>query len=318
MRFLFPAFQRLISRLCLLAFLLILSGCHDEPSSPLRVGSIPWAGYEPLFLAKSLGFYPADQVVLKELNASTETLRAIKQGQLDVAALTLDEALRLAEQLPDLRILLVMDISHGADKVISHPDIATLSQLKGKRIAVEESTVGAYMLFQTLAQAGLELNDIIPVAATINQHLSLMRSGQADAVITFDPVAFKLQKAGYQVLLDSRQIKNRILDVLVTTQQQLEQKPDQIASLLEGYWQAHAKLKAAPEEAYILIAPRLKIEPNELGRLYADLILPDQVENQRLMNQQLSKIINNMGQFMMDEGLLKALPDTDALLAQQP
>ncbi|MEX0615648.1 MAG: ABC transporter substrate-binding protein, partial [Methylophaga sp.] len=182
---------------------LLIFSCQPASEPPLRVGSNVWAGYEALYLARELDLYPDNTVALKELSANTETLRAFRQGQLDIAALTLDEFLRLAEQVEDLQILLVTNISDGADKIISRPEITDLSELKGKRIAVEENSVGSYLLYQALQKAGLSLDDLTLRPSTINQHLQLMQSNRADAVVTFDPTAYKLQQLGFSTLLDS-------------------------------------------------------------------------------------------------------------------
>ncbi len=40
-----------------LALMLALTGCSNEPSSPLRIGTNVWIGSEPLYLARDLGHF---------------------------------------------------------------------------------------------------------------------------------------------------------------------------------------------------------------------------------------------------------------------
>lgn len=295
---------------------LLIFGCQPVSEPPLRVGSNVWAGYEALYLARALGFYPDNTVALKELSSNTETLRAFRQGQLDVAALTLDELLRLSEQIADLQILLVTNISNGADMVISRPEINSIQALKGKRIAVEKDSVGIFLLYQALQKADLSLEQVVLIPATSNQHLQLMQSHRADAVVTFDPTAYKLQQLGFKTLLDSKQIDSKIVDVLVCHKSLLAERPKAVKQLLAAYWQAHEVLINSPQQAYPIIAPRLSVDVKALPAIYQSVILPDKATNTKLLSEDLTGIINNTGDFLVKQGLLKNPPDPQSLLGQ--
>lgn len=302
----------------LLAGSLMIFGCQPVSEPPLRVGSNVWAGYEALYLARELGFYPENTVALKELSSNTETLRAFRQGQLDIAALTLDEVLRLSGQMADLQILLVTNISNGADMVISRPEINNIQGLRGKRIAVEKDSVGMYLLYQALQKAELNLDQVVLVPATSNQHLQLMQNARADAVVTFDPTAYKLQQLGFKTLLDSKQIDSKIVDVLVTQKTLIDKRPAAVNQLLAAYWQAHQILINDPQRAYPIIAQRLNVDTNDLSAIYQNLILPDKTMNTKLLSGDLASTINDTGDFLVKQQLLKASPDAQALLSHSP
>jgi len=79
------------------------------PSSlppPLRVGTNVWPGFEGFYLARDLGYFDDTPVQMVEFGSSSEVLRAYRNGDLEVAALTLDETLLLAETNPQVRIVL--------------------------------------------------------------------------------------------------------------------------------------------------------------------------------------------------------------------
>lgn len=298
----------------LLLLLIFLSACSPDKPEPLRVGSIPWAGYETFFLARELGYYDTSTIRLMELSTATETLRAFRQGQLDVAALTLDEAIRLSQTVTDLQILLVTNISNGADKLITQPEITTISALKGKRIGVEKGAVGAYMLYQVLQLAELQLSDITPIASTVNQHAYLMQSNQVDAVVTFDPTAYKLEQAGFQRLADSSMIDGKIIDVLVTRKATLTAFPEAFEVLLQGYWRALNFLTENAEKAYPLIAPRLGVESAVLKLIYANLIQPNETLHQQFFQQELGSAIEAHNRFMLLHEMIDLPANAAALL----
>lgn len=296
---------------------LLITACEPAGDPPLSVGSNVWAGYEALYLARELDFFPDNSVALKELSSSTETLRAFRQGQLDIAALTLDEALRLSEQITDLQILLVTNISAGADKIISRPEINSINQLKGKRIAVEEDSVGLYLLYQALQKAGLGLDQVEVLPSTVNQHLPLMQNNRADAVVTFDPTAYKLEQLGFKALFDSTRVDGEIVDVLVSRKSLLENRPQAIEQLLTGYWQGRDILINNSQQAYPLVAGRLNVDEAALPAIYQNLLIPDKTMNDRLLSDDLAVIIDDTGRFLQQRGLLTTPPDAAALLGDK-
>lgn len=296
----------------------LISACSVEQEPLLRVGTNQWLGYETLYLARDLGFFDAQLIKLKELTSSTETLRAFKQGQLDVAALTLDEVLLLAQTEKDLRVFLVMDVSNGADKVIVRKDIQQLSDLKGKKISVESTALGAYMMYQLLNAAHLNAADIKIDSATVDQHFHRMTRGESDAVITFDPVASALVRLGYTDLFNSSQIPNKIVDVLVTRQSVIEQQGGNLAALIAAQWRALDYMQKDPNDAYQRILPRLGVTVAELAASYKTLKLPGQAENQQLLDKNnilgLHTTIKELATVSVESKLILSVPALDQLL----
>ena len=101
-----------------------LAGCGPaSPPAPWRIAVNPWVGYEPLVLAQETGTLPPAMRVV-ELASNTETKRAFRNGLIELAALTLDEALRLADEGEALHIVAVLSDSAGADAVLVRADVA--------------------------------------------------------------------------------------------------------------------------------------------------------------------------------------------------
>lgn len=122
---------------------LLLLSCGPAPEPLLRIGTNTWPGYEPLYLARSLGYYEGSPITLVELTSASEVIHALRSGTLEGAALTLDEVLTLLDDGFDLKVVLVMDFSNGGDVLLAKPGIDSTADLRGKRIAVEYTAVGA-------------------------------------------------------------------------------------------------------------------------------------------------------------------------------
>ncbi len=128
----------------------LLLGCTSKPEPVLRVGLNVWTGYEPLFLARDLGYIQDSRVRLVEYGSASQAMRAFQNGAIDAAALTLDEVLLLAQYGERPRVVAVLDISAGGDVLIGHPDIEQLPEIRGRRVGVEHTALGAYVLIRAL------------------------------------------------------------------------------------------------------------------------------------------------------------------------
>ena len=111
-----------------------VSGCSR--SDPLRTGIHPWIGYEPLYLAEEFGWLP-ETVQLVKGRAASDSISGLISGNLDAAALTLDETLRVLAAGVPVKAVAVTNVSVGADVLLVRPEITGLSGLRGRRVAVE-------------------------------------------------------------------------------------------------------------------------------------------------------------------------------------
>jgi len=260
---------------------LFLSACVPDSEPPLRIGTNTWPGYEPLYLARSLGHYDDTAIKLVELNSASEVIHALRSGNLEGATLTLDETLTVIEDGFDLKVILVMDFSNGGDVLLAKPYIKTLDELRGKKIAVEYTAVGALVLDGALQHAQLTAGDIEIVACSLDEQISCYE--QVDAVVTFEPEKTKLMALGAKILFDSSQIPGRIVDVLVVKKQVLARSPKALKQLISGYFKARVYLNEFPQKAGALMGMRLQLNTSQLLSAYDGLKLPDLSQNHALL-----------------------------------
>ena len=92
-----------------------------EPGTALRIGTNVWIGSEPLYLARELGKLDPAAIQLVEYPSASEVLRAYRNQAIDGMVISLDELLVLSAEGQQPRIILVADVSHGADVVVGRP-----------------------------------------------------------------------------------------------------------------------------------------------------------------------------------------------------
>jgi len=292
---------------------------HPE-QQVLRVGANLWPGYEPLFLARDLGYYQETPVQLLEYLSATQVSRALRNGVIEVAALSLDEVLNLREYDLPLQVILVSDVSHGGDAIIARPTFPDLVALKGHRIGVENTALGAYVLSRALQLNGLGREEITVIPAEVNEHESLFQSGEVDAVVTFEPIRGRLLALGGQQVFNSRQIPGEIVDVLVVKAEVAQSHPNELRALLQGWFRALDYLHANPEAASTRMAPRLGVLPNQVPALLEGLLLPNRSQNLALIGGEtptLRDTAQRLNRMMYETGLLRRTVDLEHFLAPQ-
>lgn len=259
-----------------------LTGC-ERPQPPLNVATFVFPGYEFLFVAREKGWLPAGQVRLVELLSSTDTLRALAARQVEAATLTIDEVMTARAQGLDLRVVLVFDVSAGADAVMARPAIRRPEDLKGKRIGVEDSAMGVVMFDAVLTAASLGVDQVLKVPITADRSVDLFRAGKLDAVVTFEPWVSELQELGAVRLFDSNAIPDRIMDVLAVRADMLATRPQAVRALVQAHFKALEFYQRQPAEAGALMAPRLQVMPTEVPQAFRGLRLADAAQNRTLL-----------------------------------
>lgn len=289
---------------------LVLAGGCGEPPPLTRVGGGLGIGSEPLFLARELGLYDDDTLRLVEMPSSSASLMSLATGDLEAAALTLDECLYAREGGVDVRVIVVFDHSAGGDVVMGRPEISHPRDLKGRRVGVEETATGTLVLAKLLQAAGLTAGELDTVRIGTDP-LQAYQAREVDAVVSREPVATRLESAGARRLFDSTAFPGLIVDVLAARADALEQAPENFRGLLAGHFQALDHLQRAPDEAIRRMAPRLGASPDDL-RLARRGIRYVGLESNRTWlagpTPALVAAAGDVARIMADAGLLARMP----------
>ena len=311
-----------VARMLLLgALLLVLGGCGREPAEALRIGTNVWIGSEPLYLARDLGQLDAQTVRLVEYPSASEVLRAYRNQALDGMVISLDEVLALAADDLQPRIVLVIDVSHGADVVLGRAGLRSMADLKGRRVAVESHAVGAYVLSRALALNRMQPGDVQIVHLESNEHAAAFEQGRVDAAVTFDPFRSQMLRAGATTLFDSTQIPGEIVDLLVVRESVLEKNPGSVNALLAGWFQAIDYLGRDEQDAARRMSVRQQVSGEQFLQTLRGLRFPSRDENLAMLAGPAPQLLVTGQRLMAMMRQSKLLPrpvEVGALLAPAP
>lgn len=260
------------------AVALWLHAC-SQAEPPLRVGTNVWPGYEPLYLAREIGKLPDDQVQLVELSSAADVIRLFRSGSLDVAAMTLDQVLTQLRMPEPVSIILVTDISMGADAIVAAADVPSMAALHGRRIGVEPGSVGEFLLVRALSLNAMRAADVQRVGLSASELEPALRDGRVDAVAVFEPERGRLLASGARVVFDSARIPGEILDVLVVRSARVGARAAALQTLTRGWFSALRALSESPQQAAAVMARRENVDAVSLYAVLDLLHFPGRDEN---------------------------------------
>ena len=304
-----------------IALLSALAGCGREPEAALRIGTNVWIGCEPLYLARDLGKLDPAQVQLVEYPSASEVLRAYRNEAIDGMVISLDELFGLAADGLQPKIILVVDVSHGADVVVGRDGMKSMRDLKGKSVAVESGALGAFVLSRALAVNGMQASDVNVVHLESNEQPGAFGKGQVDGAVTFDPYTAKFLKAGGKTLFDSTQIPGEIVDLVAVRASVIEKRPKAVQALLAGWFGAIDYIAQDPKDAARRMGIRLQTSGEQFLESQKGLHIPTRDENLRMLggtSPELAVSGRKLMALMLDAKLLRASVNIGEILAPGP
>lgn len=259
-----------------------MAGAVQAGSDEIRIATNVWPGYQPFYLIDEHA--PAGlsrRLELIRYWSASEVTSALEIGLVDMAGLTLDEAVAASARGNDLLVLAVLDVSSGAD-VICTMDPA--SSPRDRIYAHESTAVGEYFLYLFLAHNGLTLADVRRVNSSVEEHLGLLQRGAADTFLTYAPFTAELLAEGCVPVFDSSQLGPSIIDVLVMRKDRYDSRMQaDVAALIASYQQIAERIRQQDPEIAPDLAEGLGVAPSEVYGLYDGLVLPTAAEGEAIL-----------------------------------
>jgi len=307
-----------VKSLLIILVSLTMWGCNQPEPQRLRLGTNIWPGYEPLYLAREIGVLPSNKVHLVEYPSASEVIRAFRNKALEMASLTLDEVLLLVQDDIPVKVILVHDISNGADAILARPEITSMRDIVGKRVAVESSALGAYVITRALELNKLSLKDIIIKHLDVNQHEKAYKNNQVDAVVNFEPVRTRLLNKGAKEIFTSKEMYGEIVDVLVVHEEVFKQNKSVLKEIVNAWFTALDYFSQQPQLAANIMAKRLNVSPREVIASFEGLELPNRKINRTLLGGKKPKLritIQHLSRVLKENKLLyKDVENPDILI----
>ena len=209
-------------------------GCgQNSDPIPFRLGVNSWVGYDPFVVAKESGYLERQGWHLVESASNVDSARRLRNGTLDAATLTLGEALNLIDEGAEISIVLALSVSKGADVVLARPgwDKESLRSATSN-IAFENTTLSKLVLTRFIEGLELDKDSLQTQIVTAENHEKAFLSEEVDLLLTFEPIASRIEKLGAKRVFDSSQMDAEIFDVLVVNNDALQNDFERVSQLI--------------------------------------------------------------------------------------
>ena len=209
----------------------------------LGLGLLRVAGAEGQFAREGIGarFVPADD--------EADVAAALAAGDADLAVVSTEQALILAEDGVPVRIILLLTSSKTEDVILAAEGVEEPADLAGRRIAYQPGGDGELVLRDALAEAGLTMADVeaVPVDG-IDPGMPLVR-GDVDAAVVTGPQARLAQAVDPDLVLvrAAGERPGLVSRALVAREDAIAQRPGQMLAVVRAWQDVYLLDRDDPE-----------------------------------------------------------------------
>lgn len=292
---------------------LILTGCAGEPET-IRIGVNDWPPCEVWYVAQEQGLFEDVQVEIVRFSTWTDNMNALYLGNIDITHSTYFNNILYSDKGEWGQMIAPIDTIHGSDGMVVKNDIEDLSDLAGKKIAVEVGTDEHYLLFKALEHFGIAINDVTIVSASSAKTADLFIRGEVDAIFTYEPyMSMAATEGDGKVVFTTEDLQGHMVDVLVGDQSRMAEHPDAFVNVMKGYYAARDYIETG--EGFGLMARNEGMTEEAFQGFYESFILysPEQAL-QIMASKDYESIHEEMTKFIYDNGLAGSVKEQDALL----
>ncbi len=324
--------RRLYTLVSLLAiFALLLTACApvatestagaapaESAPTAIRMGTQPWIGYGPWWIAADQGFFEAQglDVTFIDFVTDSEVNAAFAANQMDVANIATHTAMKLFANGVDLQVVLLEDASYAADAILAGAGVSDVAGLAGLSVAYEEGATSDLLLQAALNANGMSLADINPVPMPASDAGAALIAGQVDAAVTYEPYisAALAQDPALALIYSGADNPGLISDVLAVNTPFAEANKEAMRSLMVAWNQAVDYLRANPDEGRTIIAEAVGSSSEELATAFEGVVFYDLSENIDMLGEGQVQTFNMIAEGARMMGLIEEAPDFQRMI----
>ncbi len=293
----------------LIVLLVVLAGCGAAPAAnaptaapaagaPTAASAATGGNYPTIAIVKKpsvvrIGYQaiPNAELIAKQLKLHEQALgvpiewrqfesgrdvnTAIAAGGIDIGLVGSSPAANgLSQGLP-YDVIAIYDVIGNSEALAARASIASIADLKGKKIAAPFGSTTHYSLLQVLKLNNISPNDVTLIDMNPSDLLAAWTRGDIDAAYVWQPTLQKLYDSGGHELTASDKVAGLgfpTFDLAIATRVFSSAYPEVVATYLQDLSRAVDLYRSDPKQAYELIGKELNITPDDAKAQAAGLI----------------------------------------------
>lgn len=290
-----------ITKYLTIGLLALSSSLHAATKlTSYKVGYNNWVGYIGFFIAQEQGYFKEAGLDVQAVSFGSpgEGIVPLINGNLDAHFTTADSVITRLDKAPDsMKIIYLVDTSNGADALVAADGIETVSDLKGKKVAVTVGECNHLLLAKALESAGLAEDDIIMANMDPDAAGAALKAGSVDAAVTWEPWISTIISTGGQSIYSSANVPNLILDCVAVSEATLEDKAEATQAFIHALSKAQAFVAAHPSEASAMIADIIDWSAEDIEATLPTITLYGATDNEAQMKGSGAQVAKELAQF---------------------
>lgn len=317
--------------MCLLSF----TGCNKEAEqssstasttssdakvgtkeNPFKLGVSPMSGWYAWYGVEGSGLFEKNGVYteIKFFPVYSDSLTAFNSGQLDGICIAASDAVAPANEGIDFKMVLVNDNSAGADGLVVHDGINSITDLKGKSVATELGTLEHMFLLKILKDNGMTIDDINFVNMTINDAGPAFIAGSVDAAVLWEPTLSMAVEGGGKLLYSTKSEPGLIPDTLAVRTEVINSSPESVQGVVNSWFDGVELLKAKDETFMKAIYDGAELSAEDYQVMLDGVTIFDKAMNEATFAKgedytSLPYTVEKSAEFLKDVGMIDKLPD---------
>jgi len=283
----------------------------------VTIGISGWTGFAPLTLAKEAGIFKKNglDVTIKKIPQASRHL-AIQSGDVQCAATTVETwIIWNANGVPTKQIF-QLDKSYGADGMVVRNNIASIKDLKGKKVAASAPGTAPYFtLAWFLKKNGLSVKDVTVVNLEPGPAAQAFVAGQNDAAVTYEPYLSSVRAAPQSGKIIATTLDYpMIMDTFGCAPKFLDSNPKAAKALADSYFQAVEMIANEPAKSYEIMGADVRQTGEQFAASAKYLRWQDRAANKKFFEDEFLNFSNEAADLLMEIGIIKSKPDIKSIV----
>ncbi|MDZ8118961.1 aliphatic sulfonate ABC transporter substrate-binding protein [Pontiella agarivorans] len=283
----------------------------------LRVGYNNWVGFIPFFVALEKGDFEKAGLTVeaKSFDAPGDGLVPLLANRLDVHFTTADAVVLRAGAAPGMfKIIGLVDTSAGADAIASAKGIASVADLKGKKIGVTLNECGHLLLVKALQKNGLTEKDVELINMTPDLAGTALSAGKVDAAVTWEPWISQIIGTGGTKLYSTADEPGLILDCIAVSKKSMKKKQAEIQTFMDIIYKRMDFVLSNPKEASEIAAPMIDIPAEEIEAILTEIELYSAAASVENMHGTALEAASEVSSFLLSKDMIPKSVDVAGLM----
>jgi NitT/TauT family transport system substrate-binding protein len=304
-------------RFALFLLIAVVGGAQAQDLPKVAIGISGWTGFAPLTLAKEAGIFKKNGVdaTMKKIPQKDRHL-AIASGDIQCAATTVETFIIWNANGVPITQVVQLDKSYGADGLVVRNGIAKIGDLKGKTIAASAPGTAPYFtLAWILKKNGLSVKDVTIVNLEPGPAAQAFVAGQNDAAMTYEPYLSTVRdKPEAGKIIATTLDYPMVMDTFGCTPKFIKENPKLVQAMVASYFEALELIKREPKKSFETMGADVKQSGEAFEKSQSYLRWQDRAANQRFFAGEIQSFSKEAAQLLLEIGIIKAIPDLNALI----